>query len=98
MIKRPPASIVARIETIATAATGEPVVVRFGEEVHGWRNVGIDLARRRHSTAEGRLLPNRAMAALEGGHHAVDSGAMIVSVPFAVSGSARAGVLWHLTE
>jgi hypothetical protein len=62
----PEAGIVSRIETIASAAAGEPVVVRVGEEVLGWRNVGVDLPRRRRSAAEGRLLRERVLAALEG--------------------------------
>ena len=57
--------IAARIHAAASAAIGAPVVVRVGDEVHGYRNVGVDLPRGRRSAAEGRRLLNRVRAALE---------------------------------
>ncbi len=60
------AAVAARVQAVATAAAGGPVVVRVGDEVHGFRNVGVDLPRARRSAAEGRLLRNRVRAALEG--------------------------------
>jgi hypothetical protein len=36
-----------------------------GDEVHGYRNVGIDLPCGRRSATEGRVLHNRVWAALE---------------------------------
>jgi hypothetical protein len=56
--------IAARVQAIAAAAAG-PVVVRVGDEVYGYCNVGIDLPRVRRSAAETRLLRNRLSRALE---------------------------------
>jgi hypothetical protein len=39
----PAADINARVQAIAATAAGGPVVVRVGDEVHGYRNVGVDL-------------------------------------------------------
>jgi hypothetical protein len=57
--------IAARIHASATAAAGAPVLVRVGDEVHGYRNIGVDLPRGRRSAVEGRRLLNRVRAALE---------------------------------
>jgi hypothetical protein len=61
------ADIIDRIQAIASAAAGGPVVVRVGEEALGHRNVGIDLPAGRRSAAEGRSLRARMRAALEAG-------------------------------
>jgi hypothetical protein len=57
--------VAARVQTVAAAAARGPVVVRVGDEVFGYRNVGVDLPRGRRSAAEGRLLRNRVWVALE---------------------------------
>jgi hypothetical protein len=61
----PAADIVARIRVVASAAADGPVVVRVGDDVHGYRNVAVDLPRGRRSAAEGRRLRNRVWTALE---------------------------------
>jgi hypothetical protein len=55
----PLADIIARIQAIANAAAGGPVVVRLGEEVFGYRNVGVDVPVGRRSAAESRRLRAR---------------------------------------
>jgi hypothetical protein len=57
--------IVARVDAAATAAADGPVLVRVGDDVHGYRNLGVDLLRCRRSAAESRLLRSRVWAALE---------------------------------
>lgn len=59
------AEVATRIQAVTVTAAVGPVVVRVGDEVHGCRNVGIDLPRGRRSAAEGRALGNRVWAALE---------------------------------
>jgi hypothetical protein len=65
-----PDEIAARLQAAASAAAGAPVLVRVGDEVHGYANVGVDLPRGRRSAAEGRLLRNRVRAAARGGGRA----------------------------
>jgi hypothetical protein len=59
------ADINARVQAISDTAAGGPVVVRVGDEVYGYRNVGVDLPCGRRSAAERRLLRNRVRTALE---------------------------------
>ena len=57
-------AISVRLSAIATEAAGIPLVVRFGEESDGYRNVGVELPRAR-AAATGRLLRLRVARALE---------------------------------
>jgi hypothetical protein len=61
-----PEDLAARIRTIATTAAGAPVAhVHVGAEVHGYRNVGVDLPPERRSVEKTRALRRRAREALE---------------------------------
>jgi hypothetical protein len=60
-----PAQIVARLQAVAAAVAGAPVVVRVSDEVFGCRNVGVDLPPGRRAAGAGRLLRDRVRSALE---------------------------------
>jgi hypothetical protein len=59
------ADIAARVQAVAATVADGPVVVHVGNEVHGFRNVGVGLPRRRRSANESCLLRKRVWAALE---------------------------------
>jgi hypothetical protein len=88
-----PEAILAHVESVASAAAGGPVVARIGDEMLGFRNVGVDLPRRRMSAHEARILRSRVRDALEKAHVVLAPSALAPRVAGDICGSVRVRVL-----
>lgn len=59
-----PDQIIARLREVAEPIAAGPVIVRLSEESHGFRNVGLDLPKRRRSRLESLNLKRNVAYAL----------------------------------
>lgn len=90
------AQILERLAPLVRAAAGAPLKINIGAELHGYRNIGVELPRSR-SKHEGTLLKLRVRAGLELAGVTVAENALAPKVPGGMLGQVQVQVTLRST-